>query len=117
MTSEAQLRHTLAHELAHRWQARSTAQLAALWRDIPAIRDPKRYGYRNVAEHQAEAAAFAIHFLLGTAAARDPVGELATLDHYELLVPGTRTMARYFAMQPGFVRHPLRTVLTTGQAR
>ena len=117
MTSEAQLRHTLAHELAHRWQARSTAQLAALWRDIPAIRDPKRYGYGNVAEHQAEAAAFAIHFLLGTATARDPGGELATLDHYELLVPGTRTMARYFAMQPGLVRHPLRAVLTTGRAR
>jgi hypothetical protein len=117
MTSEAQLRHTLAHELAHRWQARSAGQLAALWRDIPAIRDPKRYGYDNVAEHQAEAAAFAIHFLLATATAHDPAGELATLDHYELLVPGTRTMARYFAMQAGFVRHPLRAVLTTGRAR
>jgi hypothetical protein len=117
MGSEAQLRHTLAHELAHRWQARSAAQLAALWRDVPPIRDPKRYGYGNVAEHQAEAAAFAIHFLLATAAMRDPAGQLATLDHYELLVPGTRTMARYFAMQPGFVRHPLRAVLTTGRAR
>ena len=116
MSSEAQLRHTLAHELAHRWQARSAPQLAALWRGIPEIRDPKRYGYDNVAEHQAEAAAFAVHFLLATAAARDPSGELATLDHYELLVPGTRTMARYFAMQPGFVRHPLRAVLTTGRA-
>jgi hypothetical protein len=117
MTSEAQLRHTLAHELAHRWQARSAAQLAALWRDVPAIRDPKRYGYDNVAEHQAEAAAFAIHFLLATAAVRNPAGELATLDHYELLVPGTRTMARYFAMQAGFTGHPLRAVLTTGRAR
>ena len=55
-----------------------------------------------MAEHQAEAAAFAIHFLLATAAVQNPSGELATLDHYELLVPGTRTMARYFAMQPGF---------------
>jgi hypothetical protein len=117
MSSEAQLRHTLAHELAHRWQARSAGQLAALWRDIPAIRDPKRYGYDNVAEHQAEAAAFAVHFLLATATTHDPAGELATLDHYELLVPGTRTMARYFAMQPAFVRHPLRAVLTTGRAR
>ena len=70
-----------------------------------------------MAEHQAEAAAFAIHFLLATAAVRNPAGELATLDHYELLVPGTRTMARYFAMQPGFVRHPLRAVLTTGRGR
>ena len=117
MTSEAQLRHTLAHELAHRWQARSAAQLAALWQGVPPIRDPKRYGYGNVAEHQAEAAAFAIHFLLATAAARDPAGERPPLDHYELLVPGTRTLARYFAMQPGFVRHPLRAVLTTGRAR
>jgi hypothetical protein len=117
MTSTAQLRHTLAHELAHRWQARAAAPLAALWLDIPAIRDSKRYGYHNVAEHQAEAAAFAVHFLLATAAARDPSGELATLDHYELLVPGTRTMARYFAMQPGFTGHPLRVVLTTGRTR
>jgi hypothetical protein len=116
MGSEAQLRHTLAHELAHRWQARSAAQLAALWRDVRPIRDPKRYGYGNVAEHQAEAAAFAIHFLLATASAHDPAGQLATLDHYELLVPGTRTMARYFAMQAAFVRHPLRTMLTTGGA-
>jgi len=41
--------------------------------------------------------------------------EAATLDHYELLVPGTRTMARYFAMQPLFARHPLRSWLTTGR--
>jgi hypothetical protein len=116
MTSTAQLRHTLAHELAHRWQARSAAQLAALWRGIPAIPDPKRYGYGNVAEHQAEAAAFAVHFLLATAAAREPSGELATLDHYELLVPGTRTLARYFAMQAAFAGHPLRAMLTTGRA-
>lgn len=117
MGSDLQLRHTLAHELAHRWQAHAAAQLAALWQGIPAIRDPKRYGYDNTSEHQAEAAAFAVHFLLGTAAARDPDGELATLDHYDLLVPGTRTLARYFAMQPTFVRHPLRAVLTTGRAR
>ncbi|MEP6688718.1 MAG: hypothetical protein ABJC36_10245, partial [Gemmatimonadales bacterium] len=72
MGSEAQLRYTLAHELAHRWQARSAAQLAALWQGIPTIRDPRRYGYDNVIEHQAEAAAFAVHFLLATATARDP---------------------------------------------
>lgn len=116
MASEAQLRHTLAHELAHRWQARSGAQLAALWQGVPAIRDPRRYGYDNVGEHQAEAAAFAVHFLLVTAAAGSPAGELAALDHYELLVPGTRTLARYFAMQPVFSRHPLRALLTTGRA-
>jgi hypothetical protein len=87
-----------------------------LCRDVPAIRDPRRYGYADVAEHQAEAAAFAVQFLVATAAGRYPSGELATLDHYELLVPRTRTMARYFAMQPAFVRHPLRAVLTRGRA-
>jgi hypothetical protein len=117
MGSEAQLRHTLAHELAHRWQARSAAQLAALWQSIPTIRDPRRYGYDNVSEHQAEAAAFAVHFLLATATARDAEGELGTLDHYELLVPGTRTLARYFAMQAPFGGHPLRAFLTTGRMR
>jgi hypothetical protein len=116
MTSMDQLRHTLAHELAHRWQSRSGAQLAALWRDVPEIRDPKRYGYHDRGEHQAEAAAFAVHFLLTTAGTADAAAETATLDHYELLVPGTRTMARYFAMQPAFARHPLRSLLTTGHA-
>lgn len=115
MTSVAQLRHTLAHELAHRWQARAGAQLALLWQGIPPIRDPKRYGYANVAEHQAEAAAFAVHFLLSTTTVRDVALETAVLDHYELLVPGTRTMARYFAMQPVFARHPLRSWLTIGR--
>jgi hypothetical protein len=117
MTSVEQLRHTLAHELAHRWQARSAVQLALLWKGTPPIRDPKRYGYRNVGEHQAEAAAFAVHFLLATASTRDASAEAATLDHYELLVPGTRTMARYFAMQSVFVRHPLQALLITGHAR
>jgi hypothetical protein len=115
MASMAQLRHTLAHELAHRWQARSGAQLAMLWQGVPPIRDPKRYGYGNRREHQAEAAAFAVHFLLATAAPGDAPTQAAALDHYDLLVPGTRTMARYFVMQPIFRRHPLRTLLTTGR--
>lgn len=108
MTSTAQLRHTVAHELAHRWQARAGSQVAMLWQGVPPIRDPKRYGYGNEGEHQAEAAAFAIHFLLSTVGARDPAAAAAALDHYELLVPGTRTLARYFALQPVFARHPLR---------
>jgi hypothetical protein len=108
MTSTAQLRHTVAHELAHRWQARAGSQVAMLWQGVAPIRDPKRYGYGNESEHQAEAAAFAIHFLLSTAGARDPAAAAVTLDHYELLVPGTRTLARYFALQPVFARHPLR---------
>lgn len=115
MASMAQLRHTLAHELAHRWQARSSAQLEMLWQGVPPIRDPKRYGYGNPREHQAEAAAFAVHFLLATAASGDASAGTATLDHYDLLVPGTRTMARYFVMQPIFRRHPLRALLTTGR--
>jgi len=117
ITSMAQLRHTLAHELAHRWQAHSPTQLAMLWTGVPAIRDPKRYGFDNVSEHQAEAAAFAMHFLLATAATRDAGGQLLALDHYELLVPGTRTLARYFAMQPVFSHHPLRGALTGTRER
>jgi hypothetical protein len=112
MTSQAQLRHTLAHELAHRWQASSPRQLALLWRDVPAIRDPKRYGHNNVAEQQAEAAAFAMHFLLTSATASGADDGLAALAHYELLVPGTRLLTRYFVLQPVFRDHPLRGQLT-----
>jgi hypothetical protein len=117
ITSVAQLRHTLAHELAHRWQARTRGTLATLWVGVPPIRDPNRYGYGNVGEQQAEAAAFAVHFLIATA--RDPVPEhgLQTLNHYELLVPGTRALARYFALQPTFHAHPLRRLLTLGTSR
>jgi hypothetical protein len=115
MTGPSQLRHTLAHELAHRWQARAPGQVAALWSGIAPIRDPKRYGYRSVPEHQAEAIAFAINFLQTTARRRDPAAaSLTLLDHYELLVPGTRTMVRYLALQPIYRRHPLARLLTTG---
>ncbi len=115
MTGASQLRHTLAHELAHRWQSRAPGQVAALWSGIAPIRDPKRYGYRSVPEHQAEAIAFAINFLQTTARGRDPAAtSLTLLDHYELLVPGTRTMVRYLALQPIYRRHPLARLLTTG---
>jgi hypothetical protein len=116
ITSTAQIRHTLAHELAHRWQARAGVSLAKLWQGVPAIRDPKRYGYEDPGEHQAEAAAFAVHFLLSTAGSRDPASDAAALDHYELLVPGTRILARYFVSQPLFARHPLRGWLAEGQS-
>ena len=116
MTGTSQLRHTLAHELGHRWQARSRAQLQALWTGIPPIRDPKRYGYGNVSEHQAEAIAFAINFLQTTARGSEPVASSVTLlDHYELLVPGTRIMVRYLALQPIYRRHSLAGLLTTGR--
>lgn len=115
MGSVGQLRHTLAHELAHRWQAHSRVQLTLLWKNVPRIRDPKRYGYGSLREHQAEAAAFAAHFLLATAATSDPAGQAAVLDHYDLMVPGTRVLARYFAMQPAFQAHPMHTLLIAGR--
>jgi hypothetical protein len=116
MSGRAQLRHAMAHELGHRWQARAPGQLATLWQGVLPMRDPKRYGYDDQSEHQAEAVAFAVNFLQTTAAAnRSPNAALTLLDHYELLVPGTRTMVRYLALQPLYRRHPLRHLLTIGQ--
>ena len=116
MTGTAQLRHTLAHEMGHRWQSRAPVQVATLWSGVAPIRDPKRYGHGNVSEHQAEAIAFAIHYLQTTATGSQPVtGSMTLLDHYELLVPGTRTMVRYLALQPIYRRHPLAGLLTTGR--
>jgi hypothetical protein len=118
MTDEAQLRHAVAHELGHRWQTRAQAQLDMLWWEVPPIRDPKRYGYADLSEHQAEAIAFAINFLQTTAGTRETVvNSMALLDHYELLVPGTRTMVRYLSLQPTYRNHPLRSLLTTGRSR
>lgn len=114
MTAEAQLRHTLAHEMGHRWQNRSPRRLEALWWGVPAIRDPKRYGYGDASEHQAEAIAFAVDFLQTTARQGNPARSLALLDHYELLVPGTRTMVGHLVMQPIYRRHPLRFPLIAG---
>jgi len=114
MTGQTQLRHTLAHELGHRWQMRSRTQLGMLWSGVPPIRDSKRYGYGDPAEHQAEAIAFAINFLQTTARGSEtPASSLALLDHYELLVPGTQTMVRYLSLQPLYRNHPLHRLLTT----
>jgi hypothetical protein len=115
MSTRAQLRHALAHELAHRWQARAPAQMALLWQGTPPIRDPRRYGYGSVSEHQAESVAFAINFLQLTAASEPGSDQAELLDHYELLVPGTSMMVRYLALQPIYARHPLRRLLTTGK--
>jgi hypothetical protein len=118
MTGEAQLRHALAHELGHRWQATASAQLGMLWWGVPPIRDEKRYGYRDGSEHQAEAIAFAVNFLQTTAHTTETVANsLTLLDHYELLVPGTRTIVRYLSLQPIYRNHPLRSLLTTGHSR
>jgi hypothetical protein len=116
MSGKSQLRHAMAHELGHRWQARAAAQLEMLWWGVTPIRDPKRYGYGDESEHQAEAIAFAINFLQHTARTDESSGNAMTLlDHYELLVPGTRTMVRYLSLQPLYQHHPLRSLLTTGQ--
>jgi hypothetical protein len=115
MSGLAQLRHAMAHELGHRWQARAPRQIATLWQGVLPIRDSKRYGYNDLSEHQAEAIAFAINFLQATAVGRDSAtSALTLLDHYELLVPGTRTMVRYLSLQPLYRGHPLRSRLTTG---
>jgi hypothetical protein len=114
MIGEDQLRHALAHELGHRWQARAGRQVAMLWVGVPPIKDPKRYGYDDLSEHQAEAIAFAINFLQTTAAGTRTEADAATLlEHYELLVPGTRAMVRYFSQQPLYRYHPLRLLLNT----
>jgi hypothetical protein len=116
MTGEAQLRHAVAHELGHRWQARAKAQLSMLWSGVAPIRDTKRYGYGDLSEHQAEAIAFAINFLQTTASGTEnAASSLTLLDHYELLVPGTRTIVRYLSLQPIYRNHPLRPLLTTGR--
>ncbi len=116
MTGMAQLRHTLAHEMGHRWQSRAPAQIAALWSGVATIRDPKRYGYGDVLEQQAEAIAFGLNFLQITASATEPAAaSVNLLNHYELMVPGTRMIVRYLALQPTYRRHPLRRLLTTGQ--
>jgi hypothetical protein len=113
MSSEEQLRHAMAHELAHRWQTRAPLQLRTLWQGIAPIPDSRRYGHKSVSEHQAEAIAFAVHFLQATAAAPDPAARSLLLQ-YELLVPGTGVMTRYLALQPIYAGHPLRRLLTTG---
>jgi hypothetical protein len=113
MTSEDQLRHALAHELGHRWQSRNPGQLAVLWQGIPKIRDPKRYGHASVSEHQAEAIAFAVHFLQTTSETQ-PADPTALLEQYERMVPGTRLMTRYLALQPVYAGHPLRRLLIAG---
>ncbi|MBA3659106.1 MAG: hypothetical protein H0W67_05860 [Gemmatimonadales bacterium] len=117
ITSEAQLRHAFTHELAHRWQRRSVPELRALWAGVEPVHDSRRYGYASVGEQQAEAVAFAIHFLQTTGAGIGSVAAgLELLDHYELLMPGTRVLTRYFALQPIYRDHPLRIALASRAA-
>jgi hypothetical protein len=115
MSSEEQLRHAMAHELAHRWQSRAPTQVRTLWQGVGQIRDSRRYGHDKAAEHQAEAIAFGVHFLQATAATTDTEAA-SLLEQYEVLVPGTRAMTRYLALQAIYAHHPLRRLLTTGSS-
>ncbi|HEU4699442.1 MAG TPA: hypothetical protein VFS40_09695 [Gemmatimonadales bacterium] len=114
MTSAAQLRHTLAHELAHRWQRRAAATVRTLWRGVGPITDSLRYGYGHPSEQQAEAVAFAIHFLQTTARPAAARGGPELLTAYERLVPGTRAMAAWLLARPLYARHPLASRLLAG---
>jgi len=116
IVSEEQLRHAMAHELGHRWQSRAPSQLRVLWRDVAPIADPRRYGYDSEPEQQAEAIAFAVHYLQTTAAMPAGPAALDLLDRYELLVPGTRLVTRYLALQPVYAGHPMRRLLLGGAA-
>ncbi len=112
MTQAAQLRHALAHELAHRWQKAMPGELRSLWAGVGPIEDSLRYGFGNEQEHQAEAVAFAVHFLQTTAAPDLPTdAALDLLQAYERLVPGTRVMARRLVAQPLYRYHPLASTL------
>ena len=112
MTTPAQLRHALAHELAHRWQRAMPGEFEALWEGVEPIHDSLRYGFANEQEHQAEAVAFAVHFLQTTAAPDLPTdAALDLLQAYERLVPGTTVMARRLAAQPIYRYHPLASTL------
>ena len=101
MTQPAQLRHALAHELAHRWQRAMPDELKALWDGVGPIQDSLRYGFGSEQEHQAEAVAFAVHFLQTTAVPDLPTdAAMDLLQAYERLVPGTAVMARRLVAQP-----------------
>jgi hypothetical protein len=108
MTTPAQLRHSFAHELAHRWQRNAPHALRTLWREVAPIRDSLRYGFGNRSEQQAEALAFAVHFLQATAApSGQPRSDAELLEAYERLVPGTRVMTEWLLAQPLYAEHPL----------
>ena len=112
MTYPAQLRHALAHELAHRWQQAMPDEMKELWRGVGPIQDSLRYGFGDDQEHQAEAVAFAVHFLQTTAAPDLPTdAAMDLLQAYERLVPGTDIMARRLVAQPVYRYHPLASTL------
>ena len=114
MSSTAQLRHALAHELAHRWLREHPEHAAALAETMHPMRDSLRYGYRDRQEQLAEAVAFAVHFLQVTA--RTGSADVSLLDSYERLVPGTRAAARRLITSPAYELHPLARGVTLAKA-
>jgi hypothetical protein len=108
ITSQDQLRHAFAHELAHRWDFRAPAQVDSILSSAGEITDHQRYGYQATAEQRAEAIAFAVHFLQSTASGdSSPSDAVDLLRHYDFLVPGSAAMARFLAHQPIYRHHPL----------
>ena len=69
---------------------------------------------RERIEHQAEAVAFAVHFLQATAVFPDGRRGIAA-GAVRPAGAGTGAMARYLALQPIYAGHPLRRMLTTGE--
>lgn len=114
MSSTAQLRHALAHELAHRWLREHPENAAALAATMHPMRDSLRYGYRDRQEQLAEAVAFAVHFLQVTA--RTETADPSLLDSYERLVPGSRAAARLLIISPAYELHPLARGVTLAKA-
>jgi hypothetical protein len=106
MTSSAQLRHALAHELAHRWLRSHPQSGNALAAVMPPIRDSLRYGFRDPDEQLAETLAFAVHFL-SRSEATPARPAAALLESYERLVPGTRNAALLLLTFPAYERHSL----------
>ena len=107
MTSAAQLRHALAHELAHRWLRDHPQSARALAAVMAPIRDSLRYGFRNQDEQLAESLAFAVHFLDASRRPTAPVRAASLLESYERLVPGTRNAAQLLLTFPAYELHPL----------
>ncbi len=114
MTSTAQLRHALAHELAHRWLREHPEGAAQLSAKMHPMRDSLRYGYSDRQEQLAEALAFAVHFLQVTA--RTESADASLLASYERLVPGTREAARLLITSPAYELHPLARGVTLAKA-
>lgn len=109
LTSAAQLRHSLAHELAHRWLREHPQTAEALKSAMAPIRDPLRYGFRDADEQLAETLAFAVHFLDASRRPGRSAGP-SLLESYERLVPGTRNAASLLLTLPAYERHPLARV-------